>query len=192
MKAGWGDWAGPGAMVVSDKIKRKRDRLISHIQIDAEKKKLARGDARKPKVMISERRVKTSSKFKIAEIPHPFKTREEYERSLQMPLGGETTRLSSILREGVVCSLSKSNEWAMEGGVLMSVCFVSCFRVCADEWNSSVMVKKNIAPEVRLRAGRFIEPIKLAKKRTAEDAAAGAEKQQQRPAKTARKVGPKK
>ena len=40
-------------------------------------------------VMLSERRIKTASKFRAEEIPYPFKTREEYEHSIQMPLGGE-------------------------------------------------------------------------------------------------------
>jgi hypothetical protein len=39
-------------------------------------------------VLISEKRIKTAAKYKIADIPHPFTTREEYERSLQMPIGG--------------------------------------------------------------------------------------------------------
>ncbi len=40
-------------------------------------------------VMISDKRVKTAAKYKIDEVPHPFTTREEYERSMQMPVGGK-------------------------------------------------------------------------------------------------------
>ena len=47
------------------------------------------GDKKLMRVMISERRIKTASKYKIDHIPHPFRTREEYEKSLQMPLGGK-------------------------------------------------------------------------------------------------------
>ena len=38
-------------------------------------------------VIISDRRIKTSAKFKISEIPHPFTSIAEYEQSLQAPIG---------------------------------------------------------------------------------------------------------
>jgi U3 small nucleolar RNA-associated protein 14 len=39
--------------------------------------------------MISDRRIKTASKYKISEVPHPFTSREEYEQSLRLPIGGK-------------------------------------------------------------------------------------------------------
>lgn len=89
MKAGWGDWAGPGGMEVSKKILDKRNRLIMQVQKENETKRLDRKDAKHANVMISERRITNAAKYKISEVPYPFKTREEYERSLQMPLGGK-------------------------------------------------------------------------------------------------------
>jgi len=89
VKAGWGDWAGPGAMEVSPKILAIRNKKLKAADDDAAAKKQARTDAKKPNVMISDRRVKTAAKYKISDIPHPFTTREEYERSLQLPVGGE-------------------------------------------------------------------------------------------------------
>ena len=74
---------------MSQKVLNKRDRLLTKVQNEHASKVMNRGDARMMNVMISERRVKTAAKYKITEIPHPFTTREEYERSLQMPLGGE-------------------------------------------------------------------------------------------------------
>lgn len=89
VKAGWGDWAGPGeTRMVSKKIQDKRDKLITKIQTESEAKRLDRKDSKRMNVMISERRVKTASKYKIADIPHPYTSWEEYDRSLQMPLGG--------------------------------------------------------------------------------------------------------
>jgi len=125
VKAGWGDWAGPGAggMQISQRTLNKRDKLLTKIQSEHASKVMHRSDAKQAGVMISQRRIKTAAKFKISEIPHPFTTVEEYERSLQMPLG--------------------------------------------DEWNSSDVVKRNTQPEVKTRAGRIIEPVKLAKKRSA-------------------------
>lgn len=89
VKAGWGDWAGPGASLVSDKILKRRDKLVKAAESEADEKRQKRKDVKQPNVIISDRRVKTASKFKIADVPHPFTTREEYERSLAMPIGNE-------------------------------------------------------------------------------------------------------
>jgi U3 small nucleolar RNA-associated protein 14 len=90
VKAGWGDWAGPGAggMQISQKTLNKRDKLLTKVQNEHAAKVMGRSDAKMSNVMISNRRIKTASKYKITEIPHPFTSVEEYERSLQMPLGG--------------------------------------------------------------------------------------------------------
>ena len=37
-----------------------------------------------------------------------------------------------------------------------------------EEWNASHVVRKNTKPEVMLRAGRIIEPIKLPKQTSSE------------------------
>jgi U3 small nucleolar RNA-associated protein 14 len=99
VKAGWGDWAGPGASGVSTKILDIRNRLLKKVNEDSDNKKRGRKDTKMPNVMISDRRVKTAAKYKISEIPHPFTTREEYERSLQMPLGGESFQSISNLKQ---------------------------------------------------------------------------------------------
>ena len=65
-----------------------RDRLMNKVMEETNEKKKGRRDTKMPNVMISDRRVKTAAKYKISEIPHPFTSREEYERSLLMPLGG--------------------------------------------------------------------------------------------------------
>jgi U3 small nucleolar RNA-associated protein 14 len=110
-------------MQISKRTLGKRDKLLTKVQGEHASKVMARTDAKKMNVLISQRRVKTASKYKVGEIPHPFTTREEYERSLQMPLG--------------------------------------------EEWNASHIVQKNTAPEIKLRAGRILEPVKLSKKRSA-------------------------
>ena len=132
VKAGWGDWAGPGEnMMVSQKILDKRAKLITKIQQDGDQKRMNRTDSKggdKSKLLnvhLSERRVKTASKYKITDIPHPFTSREEYERSLMMPVG--------------------------------------------EEWNAAPVVKNLTQPEIKTRAGRILEPIKLTKKRKAPD-----------------------
>lgn len=120
MKAGWGDWAGPGGMEISKKILDKRNKLMMQVQKESETKKLDRKDNKMSHVMISERRITNNSKYKVAEVPYPFRSREEYERSLQMPVG--------------------------------------------EEWNAANAVTQLTQPEIKKRAGRIIEPIKLDKR----------------------------
>jgi U3 small nucleolar RNA-associated protein 14 len=88
VKAGWGDWCGPGKMEISQKILKKRNDLLQKIQTEHNTKRSQRKDAAKAAVIISEKRTKSFSKYKVNEIPFPFTSREEYDRSLQLPLGG--------------------------------------------------------------------------------------------------------
>ena len=53
-------------------------------------KKALRKDTKIPNVMICDKRIKTAAKYKIADVPHPYTSREEYERAMQMPIGGTT------------------------------------------------------------------------------------------------------
>lgn len=117
--------------MVSQKILNTRDRLLTAVNADNKKKIENRKDnaAKMMNVMISERRVKTAAKYKIADIPHPFSTREEYERSLQMPIG--------------------------------------------EDWNASNVVKNNTKPEIKMRAGRIIEPIAKPRPAPSQQAASG-------------------
>ena len=75
-------------MGVSAKVVEKRRRLLKNLDEKKSELRAGRKDGVLANVLLSEKRIKTASKYKIAEVPHPFKTREEYERSLQMPLGG--------------------------------------------------------------------------------------------------------
>ncbi len=125
VKAGWGDWAGPG-QEISDKILRIRDRKMKSAEAESELKRKGRRDTKLANVMLSDRRIKTAAKFKIAEIPHPFTSREEYEQSLRMPVG--------------------------------------------EEWNASHVVRTNTKPEIFMRSGRVVEPIKLGKQHSKPDA----------------------
>lgn len=113
VKAGWGDWAGPGAAGVGPKTLLKRDRLVKAAEAEALQQKAGRKDTKAKlfNVLLSEKRIKTAAKYKLAAVPHPFTTREEYERSIQMPLGDEwnashvvrqNTRPEVLLRPGRV------------------------------------------------------------------------------------------
>jgi U3 small nucleolar RNA-associated protein 14 len=122
VKPGWGDWAGSGLSGVSERTVKNRKRQLENLEEENAKKRVGRKDGQVFNVMISDRRVKASGKYKLVAVPHPFTSREEYERSIQMPLG--------------------------------------------EEWNASHIVRRNTKPEVMLRAGRVIAPIKLSKDKT--------------------------
>lgn len=97
-KQGWGSWAGLGAAPMSAGAKRRRDEKLKKLDDEDNKKKLARKDAKMPNVMVSERRVKLAGKYKIADVPYPYTSREQYERAMQMPVGPEWNT-SQIVRK---------------------------------------------------------------------------------------------
>lgn len=94
--AGWGSWAGEGAPAPSLAfIKRRRE--VEAAQAEKEDKlKKARKDDRLPRVMINDKRQKRSAKYMVAEVPYPFTSREQYERSLRQPIGGEWNTSQSV------------------------------------------------------------------------------------------------
>ena len=89
LKKGWGDWAGPGENGTSQNFLKKREKILKRMSDEHKQKKSKRKDIKMYNVILSEDRNKPSSKFKLSSVPHPFTTREEYERSIQMPLGNE-------------------------------------------------------------------------------------------------------
>ncbi|CAB4446072.1 unnamed protein product [Rhizophagus irregularis] len=80
---GWGSWGGKGVK----KPKKKKLVLAKPLPggIEASKRK----DVKLQHVIINEKRIKKAKKYLSTNIPHPFETREQYERSLRTPLGKE-------------------------------------------------------------------------------------------------------
>lgn len=68
---------------------KKRQRLLKNLDEKKAELRAGRTDGALANVILSEKRIKTTAKYKLADVPHPFKTREEYERSLQMPVGSK-------------------------------------------------------------------------------------------------------
>ncbi|ANB10978.1 Utp14p [Sugiyamaella lignohabitans] len=75
---GWGSWGGS-----SIKKKKKVIKKVQGIQADK------RQDARLKNVIINEKVNKKSSKYNASSVPFPYENREQYERSLRMPIGRE-------------------------------------------------------------------------------------------------------
>ncbi|CCF60820.1 hypothetical protein KAFR_0L02090 [Kazachstania africana CBS 2517] len=84
---GWGDWAGAGAQP------RKKRKFIKKIKGTVEKDK--RKDKNLKNVIINERVNKKNLKYQSSAVPFPFESREQYERSLRMPIGQEWTSRQS-------------------------------------------------------------------------------------------------
>jgi U3 small nucleolar RNA-associated protein 14 len=83
---GWGSWTGEGA---PEPKKRKPKRAVLKQAAAFDKATKARADHGIAKVIIGERRNKKASKYKVEQVPYPFTSREQYERSLRHPLGRE-------------------------------------------------------------------------------------------------------
>jgi U3 small nucleolar RNA-associated protein 14 len=108
---GWGSWAGEG---ISKKAqKRAKGRSLTTIKGVAEDK---RQDAKLDKVIVNERRVKKNAKYLATELPHPFESRQQYERSLRLPLGPEWTTKSTfqdatkprvLVKQGIIRPMAK-------------------------------------------------------------------------------------
>ncbi|SCU93916.1 LAMI_0E16050g1_1 [Lachancea mirantina] len=79
---GWGDWAGAGA---APPKRRKLKKIKGTVTKDK------RRDRNLKNVIINEKVNKKNLKFQSSAVPFPFETREQYERSLRMPLGQEWT-----------------------------------------------------------------------------------------------------
>lgn len=84
---GWGDWAGAGANP------RKKRKFVKKIKGVASKDK--RKDKNLKNVIINERANKKNQKYQSSAVPFPFESREQYERSLRMPIGQEWTSRAS-------------------------------------------------------------------------------------------------
>ncbi|EXJ54076.1 hypothetical protein A1O7_09413 [Cladophialophora yegresii CBS 114405] len=108
---GWGSWAGEG---ISKKAqKRAKGRFVTTIKGVAKDK---RQDAKLDKVIVNEKRVKKNNKYLASELPHPFESRQQYERSLRLPLGPEWTTKTTfqdatkprvLIKQGVIRPMAK-------------------------------------------------------------------------------------
>jgi len=81
---GWGNWTGAG--ISKREQSKSKGRFLSTIKGVAPE---ARKDAKLDRVIVNEKRVKKNGKYLATELPHPFESRQQYERSLRLPMGPE-------------------------------------------------------------------------------------------------------
>lgn len=125
---GWGSWTGDG---LSKKEKKKnKGRFLTKTEGI---KEANRKDARLEKVIINEKRVKKvcqmsstiashslthiqNNKYLATQLPHQFETKQQYERSLRLPVGPEwatketvqnATKPRILLKQGIIAPMSK-------------------------------------------------------------------------------------
>ncbi|CUM66778.1 uncharacterized protein PRCAT00004459001 [Priceomyces carsonii] len=82
---GWGDWHGSG--------KQKKRKVVRKINGVVEKDK--RRDKNLKGVIINEKVNKKNLKYQSSAVPFPFEHKEQFERSLRMPIGQEWTSRES-------------------------------------------------------------------------------------------------
>ena len=109
---GWGSWTGLG---VSKKASRPRARHREIKKVDGVAA-ANRKDAKLKDVIISEKRIKKNGKYLASQLPHPFETRAQYERSLRLPVGPEWTTKETfqgmtkprvLMKQGVIAPMVK-------------------------------------------------------------------------------------
>ena len=108
---GWGNWTGAGIGKKQQKHNKGRN-LTKEPGIAKEK----RQDAKLDRVIINEKRVKKNARYLASNLPHPFETRQQYERSLRLPVGPEWTTKETfqsatkpriLMKQGVIAPMTK-------------------------------------------------------------------------------------
>ncbi|KAI9151777.1 U6 small nucleolar RNA-associated protein [Paramyrothecium foliicola] len=108
---GWGSWVGDG--VSARELNRHKGRFLT--KVEGVKKK-DRKDAKLDKVIINEKRVKKNDRYLASQLPHPFESRQQYERSLRLPVGPEwmtketfqeRTKPRVLMKQGIIAPMSK-------------------------------------------------------------------------------------
>ncbi|KAL4941504.1 Utp14 protein-domain-containing protein [Aspergillus oleicola] len=102
---GWGSWTGDG---VSRKEKKRQRKVLTKVEgIKPENRK----DAKMNRVIINEKKVKKNNKYLATQLPHPFESKQQYERSLRVPIGPEwstketfqsSTKPRIMVKQGVI------------------------------------------------------------------------------------------
>lgn len=106
---GWGNWVGAG--IGKKQQRRNKGRILSKEQGTRKEK---RQDAKLEKVMINEKQIKKNAKYLASNLPHPFETRQQYERSLRLPIGPEwttketfqaATKPKVLIKQGIIAPM---------------------------------------------------------------------------------------
>lgn len=95
---GWGSWTGANLSKSAKKAAARQRHNPLHKQKLAGIKADDRKDKRLENVIVSERQERKGKKYLAPVLPHGFERKEEYERSLRLPLGGEWGTKETVQR----------------------------------------------------------------------------------------------
>ncbi|KAL1875829.1 hypothetical protein Daus18300_003020 [Diaporthe australafricana] len=112
---GWGSWAGEG--ISKRSLKRNKGKVMT--KKEGIKRK-DRKDAKLDRVIVNEKRNRKlfnqNEQFLASQLPHPFESRQQYERSLRLPVGPEwmtkesfqaSTKPRVIVKQGIIAPMAK-------------------------------------------------------------------------------------
>ncbi|KAF8866934.1 Utp14-domain-containing protein [Acephala macrosclerotiorum] len=108
---GWGSWVGDGL----SKKERSGNKGKVLRKVDGIRPQ-DRKDAKLDRVIINEKRVKKNNKYLASSLPHTYETKQQYERSLRLPIGPEWTTKETfqdvtkprvLLKQGIIAPMSK-------------------------------------------------------------------------------------
>ncbi|KAI6284938.1 hypothetical protein MCOR27_002493 [Pyricularia oryzae] len=107
---GWGAWGGAG---VSNRQRKNQKKFLT--KVEGVKKK-NRKDAKLERVIISEKRIKKNDKYLASQLPHEYENKDQYERSLRLPVGPEWTTKQTfqnatkpriLMKQGIIAPMAK-------------------------------------------------------------------------------------
>ncbi|KAL4886744.1 Utp14 protein-domain-containing protein [Aspergillus karnatakaensis] len=111
---GWGSWTGDGMSRKQKKIAQSQQRK-NQVTVKGVKEE-NRKDYKLNKVIINEKKVRKNNKYLATSVPHEFENRQQYERSLRMPIGPEwttketfqsSTKPRVMIKQGVIKPMEK-------------------------------------------------------------------------------------
>lgn len=113
---GWGSWAGDGLSKAVRKQNKRAAHNPLHKTVIAGTKAANRKDAKLTNVIISEAQQRKGKKYLASQLPHQFEKKDQYERSLRIPIGPEwttketfqkNTRPRVVVKQGIVAPMEK-------------------------------------------------------------------------------------
>ncbi|KAK0385424.1 hypothetical protein NLU13_7900 [Sarocladium strictum] len=108
---GWGSWVGDGVS--------QRDRARNkgrYMKKEEGVKPKDRKDAKLDRVIMNEKQAKKNSKYLATQLPHMYESRQQYERSLRLPVGPEWvtketfqegTKPRVLVKQGIITPMSR-------------------------------------------------------------------------------------
>ncbi|KAI5248232.1 Utp14-domain-containing protein [Aureobasidium subglaciale] len=113
---GWGSWTGTGLSKATRKQNKRMAHNPLHKKVTEGVKAADRKDAKLRNVIISEAQQRKGKKYLASTLPHEFEKREQYERSLRVPVGPEwttketfqrNTRPRVVVKQGIIAPMDK-------------------------------------------------------------------------------------